>query len=72
MLDTAFLGGTRAGLKSLRPAGRPDGESNEGLPSAGKVLGVVGEAVISPNQEKVRSTTQRRGRTMKPFMSSMP
>jgi hypothetical protein len=48
MLDTAFLGGTRAGFKSLRPAGPPDGESNEGLPSAGKVLEVVGEAVISP------------------------
>ena len=26
---------------------------------------------LRPNQEKVRSTTQRRGRTTKPFMSSL-
>jgi hypothetical protein len=29
------------------------------------------DAGIRPNQENVRSTTQRRGKTTKPFMSSL-
>jgi hypothetical protein len=36
-----------------------------------KVLEVLGEAPVAPEQEKVRSITQRRGRTTKPFMSSL-
>jgi hypothetical protein len=66
-------------LRRARPtpdAGKPsetklDGrEGNEGAQSFGKVLEVLGERRFRPNQEKVRSTTHRRGRTTKPLLSS--
>jgi hypothetical protein len=76
MLDIVFWGGVRAWLNSLRPGEPPDGEldggeGSEGLQGAGKVLEVLGEAAISLNREKVRSTIQRPGRTTKPLMSSL-
>ena len=49
------------------PEGQLDGgEGNEGGQGFGKVLEVLGKTPVSANQEKVRSTTQRRGRTTKP------
>ena len=38
---------------------------------ASEVLVVFGERRLRPIQEKVRSTTQRRGWTLKPFTSSL-
>jgi hypothetical protein len=46
------------------------GEGNEGGEDIGEVFVVLCEATIRPNQEKVRSATQRRVSTTKPFMSS--
>src|ERR1700730_12560264 len=36
-----------------------------------EVFPVFGEAAIAADHEKVRSTTQRRGKRTKPFMSSL-
>jgi hypothetical protein len=48
-----------------------EGEGNEGGQGFGKVFAVLARRRFRPNQEKVRSTTQRRGRTTKPFLSSL-
>jgi hypothetical protein len=64
------------GVHGLRPGKPPEdwldgGEGNEGGQGFGKVLEVLGETPVPADQEKVRSTTQRRGRTTKPFRSSL-
>jgi hypothetical protein len=55
----------------LRPGKAPESELDGGQGNEGsQVLEVLGETVSS-EQEKARSTTQRRGKTTKPFMSSL-
>ena len=44
---------------------------NEGGQGFREVLEVLGETPLRPNQEKVRSTTQWRGKMTKSFMSSL-
>ena len=47
------------------------GNGNEGGQGFGEVLEILGEMLVASEPGKVRSTTRRRGRTMKPFMSSL-
>jgi hypothetical protein len=47
-----------------------EGETDEGGQGFGNVF-TVGETPVSSEKEKVRSTTQRRCRTTKPFLSSL-
>ena len=66
-------------MHDLRPSKPPEGEldggqGHEGGQGFGKVLEIVGETPVAselPNQEKVRSITQRCGSTTKPFLSSL-
>jgi hypothetical protein len=45
------------------------GEQDESI--IARFFPVLGEAGLRPNHEKVLSTTQRRGKRTKPFMSSL-
>ena len=47
------------------------GEGNEGGQGFGKVLEVLGETPVSAEPGESASTTQRRGGTTQPFMSSL-
>jgi hypothetical protein len=62
--------------KVLHPCQSSDGElddaceGDDGRERFGQVLETLASLRLRPNQEKVRSTTQRRGSTTKPVMSS--
>src|ERR1700739_86544 len=60
--------------QNLRPGEPPEGQLDGGEGNEGGQVSVrfsLARRRLRPNQEKVRSTTQRRGRTTKPFMSSL-
>src|SRR5262249_5526794 len=61
--------------QGLRPGEPPEGKLNrsegDGGEKFGEVVEITAEPPVSPKHEKVRSTTQRRGRTTKPFMSKL-
>jgi hypothetical protein len=46
--------------------------ANSSQQASGEVIEILGKPALRPNQEKVRSTTQQRGSTTKPFASSLP
>jgi transposase len=65
-----------ARLEPLIPGATPGGRPHKTDMRAAMnailyLLRTLARRRLRPNQEKVRSTTQRRGRTTKPFMSSL-
>ncbi len=69
-------GAPRPALIDLLPGKPPEGkldggEGDEGGHGFREVLKSLARRRLRPNQEKVRSTTQRRGKMTKPFMSSL-
>jgi len=67
-------GAPRPALIDLLPGKPPEdkldgGEGDEGGQGFREVLQVLAETPVGPSHEKVRSATQRRGRTTKPFWS---
>ena len=70
-LPTVVVEFTTYALARRLRASWMEGEGNEGGQGFGKVFAVLARCRFRPNQEKVRSTTQRRGRTTKPFLSSL-
>jgi hypothetical protein len=69
-LPTVVVEFTTDALASRLRASWMERVGNEGSQGFGKVFAVLARRRFRPNQEKVRSTTQRRGRTTKPFLSS--
>ena len=62
--------------QNLRPGEPPEGQLDGGEGTKVAKVSVrfsksLARRRLRPNQEKVRSTTQRRGKTTKPFMSSL-
>jgi|SRR5580700_11625701 hypothetical protein len=69
-LPTVVVEFTTDALASRLRASWMERVGNEGGQGFGKVFAVLARLRFRPNQEKVRSTTQRRCRTTKPLLSS--